>query len=93
MITVVFKDVKMPKLTLAKDRSEMKVPLGTEQVLVDRLLVLANRVQELAGEIQFTLRGNFMLSEDGKWKIGMHFGSTNGAGHSTVKHFKTFTEQ
>jgi len=91
MITVVIKDIKVPKLTLAKERSEMKVPLGAEQEIADRLLKFASRVKAESGEIEFTLRGKFEL-EAGKWRIAMLSGSTNGAGHSTKKHFKTFEE-
>ncbi len=92
MITVVVKDVMFPKLTLAKGRSEVKIPLGTDRMKMETLLRFASEVEAEAGEIQYTLRGKFRLSE-GKWRIEMYSGSTNGAGHSTEKHFKTFSEK
>lgn len=91
-MNVVFKEITFPKLTIAKDRVELKFPVGFPAEVQNRVFTLANRIVEEVGVVSNTLRGKFE-TRDGKIRIQMCLGSTNGAGHSTRKSFKTFTEQ
>jgi hypothetical protein len=91
-MNIVYKDVTFPKLTIAKDRVEVKIPLGMEKPFQDRVLTLANRVVEEVGEVTNTLRGKFETREN-TLRIQMYYDITNGTGHSTRKSFKTFMEK
>lgn len=92
-MNIIYKDITQSKLTIAKGRVELKMSIQNKPANESLVIALANMVVAEIGEVEYTLRGRFTQKEDGRWTIGMSSGSTNGAGNSTVKHFKTFTEK
>jgi septum formation topological specificity factor MinE len=68
---IVDKDVTTVKLTIAKERTTLKIPPSIEPELRERLTAFAKYVDSQFEEIEFTLRGRMYLSRDNStnWKI------------------------
>jgi len=87
---VVFKSITHPKLTIARDRVELKIPekMATE---FPRIADLANKAIDSVGEVQHTIRGKFHKEADGKYHISLYTGTkTNNAARRL---FATFVEE
>ena len=92
-MSIVYKDITQPKLTIAKDRVELKLPSVAKINDEGRIIVLANKVASEVGMgfIEKTLRGRFNLDLSGKWSISMYSGTATN--NVPRKLFKTFREQ
>jgi hypothetical protein len=89
VMQVVYKDVAKPKLTIAKDRVELKLP--SEDAIKDerRIIDFAQKIADELGEVDQTLRGNFSLNPVGKWYVAMYKGTkTNNVPRTHVKSFE-----
>lgn len=88
-MNIVYKDITQPKLTIAKDWVELKLPLVLSANLQERIVHLAHRIIKDIGPVEQTLRGHFNHSSDGLW-ISIYSGTkTNKVPR---KLFKTFQE-
>lgn len=89
-MNVVFKDIVVPKLTIAPDRSEVKIPTGHPEA--QRYIDFAQLVVDEAGPVENTVRGHFSQHDTGYLWITLHYGRS-GKKYTGQKKFKTFTEK
>jgi hypothetical protein len=73
---VVRKDIHKPKLTIAKDRVSLKLPVDCDVETEHKLTAYS---QEIAAELQpgvgHTLRGHFKVLNDNLFQIALRTGS------------------
>ena len=84
---VIFKDISRPKLTIAKDRVEVKIPHSMVEE-ADRIVQVADRAIASVGENPVTLRGRFTYGSDNKYHISLYVNNK-----SSRHAFKSFTEE
>ena len=84
-MNIVYKDIANPKLTIAKDRVELKLPSVAKVVDEFGVIAFANRIVAEIGVVEYTLRGVFEVGQ--KISIAMCQGTP-----PRHKLFKLFTE-
>jgi hypothetical protein len=89
-MNIVRKDITHSKLTIAKDRIELKFPLNIEKPQEDAIISLANQVVNEMGVVTQTIRGEFFFNNrNRKWNIKMFKGTaTNKVPRTLVKSFE-----
>ncbi len=86
---IIYKDIAAPRLTIAKDRSTLKIPTASKVSNEEGLINFANKIIEEVGAVEYTIRGVFLFDAKYKPFIEMYSGTaTNGIPRKFFKSFK-----
>lgn len=89
---VLDKDVTSVKLTVAKERTTLKVPLFVSPEDKSKLIDFAKYIESNLGDIEFTLRGRFYQWK-AHWTIKMDFSGPNGTSNAPNLYFSSDNEK